>query len=315
MCNFNVAYIVVCRKAIGNFNFLTVSFIPSFISSIIAILVERPSRRSLLSLYVTNVASETLFRMAVWRKWLKPIKYGEVIIFTVSSAALLYFYRGSHNKKDSIYSLLRFFVGPCEESGYSKHNEGEPPPSRSTMIPSYYLKSHPTCPHLHSCLHYCLKNGVKLFSIGCGLQLSLKLLLQMNRIVKKPKVVFSVFQLDTLRLGVFFAGFGGVFRLHRGSKGLAILTVLLLVHRCSPDSTSASTETGSFHKLKREVGPNIDVYADEDILARVEDDPELSTRQLATATGLSRWKVSNVLKSNTFHPYHFTLVQSLESND
>lgn len=55
--------------------------------------------------------------------------------------------------------------------------------------------------------------------------------------------------------------------------------------------------------------------ADEEILARVEDDPELSTRPLATATGLSRWKVSNVLKSNTFHPYHFTLVQSLEPND
>uniref|UniRef100_A0A1B6FXY6 Transmembrane protein 135 N-terminal domain-containing protein n=2 Tax=Cuerna arida TaxID=1464854 RepID=A0A1B6FXY6_9HEMI len=212
---FGYSFTLCClRKAIGNFNFLTVSFIPSFLSSIVAILVERPSRRSLLSLYVTNVASETLFRMAVWRKWLKPVKYGEVIIFTLSSAVLLYFYRGSHNKKDSIYSLLRFFVGPCEESGYSKHIEGEPPSSRSTTITSYYLKSHPTCPHLHSCLHYCLKNGVKLFSIGCGLQLSLKLLLQMNRIAKTPKLVISnVFQLDTLRLGAFFAGFGGVFRM------------------------------------------------------------------------------------------------------
>ncbi|XP_054269236.1 transmembrane protein 135-like [Macrosteles quadrilineatus] len=202
------------RKIIGNFNFLTVSFIPSFLSSIGAILVERPSRRSLLSLYVTNVASETLFRMAVWRKWVTPIKYGEVVIFSFSCALLLYLYRSSHNEKDSIYSLLRFFVGPYEEKGYEREGRDVNSP-RLTLLSSVlnYGGSHPLCPHPHSCLHYWLKNGAKLFSIGCGLQLSLKLLLQMNKIMKRPKVALrNVFQLDTLRLGAFFAGFGGLFR-------------------------------------------------------------------------------------------------------
>lgn len=46
-----------CRALVGNLNFFTVSFIPSFLSSLVAILVERPSRRGLLSLYVTNVVS------------------------------------------------------------------------------------------------------------------------------------------------------------------------------------------------------------------------------------------------------------------
>lgn len=74
-------------------------------------------------------------------------------------------------------------------------------------------------------------------------------------------------------------------------------------------------ETGSVKNIKKEVGPNIDVFAEEDILARVEDNPEISTRRLAADTGLSRWKVSQILKDNTYHPYHFTQVQSLEPND
>lgn len=58
-----------------------------------------------------------------------------------------------------------------------------------------------------------LQSGAKLFAIGCGLQLSLKLLLQMNKIMKRPKVALrNVLQFDTLRLGAFFAGFGGLFR-------------------------------------------------------------------------------------------------------
>lgn len=43
------------RNVIGHYNFLTFAFLPTFISSWFAILVERPSRRALLSLYVTNI--------------------------------------------------------------------------------------------------------------------------------------------------------------------------------------------------------------------------------------------------------------------
>lgn len=69
------------------------------------------------------------------------------------------------------------------------------------------------CNHSFNLFVYLFQSGVKLFSIGCGLQMCLKLFLQMNRLMKKPKVVFySVFQLNTLRLGAFFAGFGGLFR-------------------------------------------------------------------------------------------------------
>lgn len=62
-------------------------------------------------------------------------------------------------------------------------------------------------------VNFFFQSSVRLFSIGCGLQVCVKLLLQFSRMWKKPKLIFSnVFQLDTIRLGALFAGFGGLFR-------------------------------------------------------------------------------------------------------
>lgn len=52
-------------------------------------------------------AFETLYNMLVSRGILKPIPYGDLFIFGSSITLLLYFFRGQHNKSDSIYSLLR----------------------------------------------------------------------------------------------------------------------------------------------------------------------------------------------------------------
>jgi hypothetical protein len=50
-------------------------------------------------------------------------------------------------------------------------------------------------------------------------------------------------------------------------------------------------------------------------LDRVREDPEVSSRNLASATGVSKTTVLKVLHKNRFHPYHFTKVQGLEPND
>lgn len=55
-------FIILLRAIMGNFNFLTISFVPSFMASLVAILVERPSRRNLLTLYVTNVVRRKLLK-------------------------------------------------------------------------------------------------------------------------------------------------------------------------------------------------------------------------------------------------------------
>lgn len=238
-------FLCLFRRILGNFNFLTASFIPAFLASYTSILVERPSRRGLLCLYVTNVASETLFRMAVWRGWVKPIPYAEVLIFMTSVAGLLYFYRSNHISHDSIYGLLRFIVGPFEESGYMENREDLPPqraPAVSTSrkttksVPRsgivYSIVSafcriyravvkwvkchnrHATCPHPFSCFYYTIQGTAKLFSIGYGLQVCLRLLLQIRKLVRHPKLLPGVMvQRDAFKFGAFLGGFSGLFRM------------------------------------------------------------------------------------------------------
>lgn len=135
----------IIRHYIGSFNFYTASFVPSFLSSMVALTIERPTRRGLLCLYVSNVATETLFNMACSRGYCRPIPYGQVLIFGASISVLLYYFRsGLHQRKlpakrgggsgggrhtsgavlpqqqqytqkDSIYDILRFVIGRYEE--------------------------------------------------------------------------------------------------------------------------------------------------------------------------------------------------------
>ncbi|KAK3928012.1 Transmembrane protein 135 [Frankliniella fusca] len=218
------------RAIMGNFNFMTISYVPSFIASLVAILVERPSRRSLLTLYVTNVASETLFRMAVWRKMVKPIPYGDVMIFAVSIASVLYMYRKGHNSKDAIFSMLRVAIGPHEEHGSANSDSpasvsNRPPKAKGPLFESlerflapYYkllnsFKRHPTCPHPSSCVSYTLKGGLKMFAVGYGLQFCMRVLLRAKRLMKNPsQIPGMLIDRKMLSLGLFLGGFPAIFR-------------------------------------------------------------------------------------------------------
>ncbi|XP_066992281.1 transmembrane protein 135 isoform X1 [Anabrus simplex] len=257
------------RRIFGNFNMMTASFIPAFLASYVSILIERPSRRGLLSLYVTNVASETLFRMAAWRGYVRPIQHGEVVIFMLSIAGLLYFYRCKQSSQDVIYGLLRFIVGPYEESAYTKNQgpderENEKPRkvpygviAAAVRLYSACVKrvrswsKHKECPHPFSCVHYVLQGTTKLFSVGYGLQVCLRLLLQMKHLVHDPRRIKRiVFHKDAFFFGAFLGGFSGVFRtsscalrwlLNKDSKFHAVPAGLLagLTFALFPDITIA----------------------------------------------------------------------------
>ena len=43
------------RKMFGNFGFFSISFLPSLFANILGILIEKPSRRPPIAVYVTNV--------------------------------------------------------------------------------------------------------------------------------------------------------------------------------------------------------------------------------------------------------------------
>lgn len=74
-------------------------------------------------------------------------------------------------------------------------------------------------------------------------------------------------------------------------------------------------DTGRVEKKKREEGKRYPVEAEVQVLHAVEENPGSSTRQIASESGMSQWKVRDILKENKFHPYHFITVQALENGD
>lgn len=249
------SFLCLFRKLFGSFNFLTVSALPSFASCVFSIIIERPSRRTLLALYVSNVATETVWNMLLSRQLVKSMRYGEVGIFGISMAFLLYYYKkGSHRKQDnkhedSMFRVLKFVVGPYEEKDfgvrssqanifYQQNISNNPLPctvprrsSRSQKGNVYSLISkiirkykqiiekikccdrHYACAHPFSCLYYSLEGAGKMFSLGLGIQLTLKLILNMKKIFASPRALQDiVFKRDTLNLATFLGGFAGLFR-------------------------------------------------------------------------------------------------------
>lgn len=252
------AIVCLLRRILGNYNFLTVSFFPAFLSSVFSILIEKPHRRTLLALYVTNVATETAWNMLLSRNLVRNFRFGSVSIFAVSSSLLLTYYKAGWHKKDDhsrvdpIFGILRFIVGPYEEKDYtvrsSRENsiyrqevQNDPSPRRRATSWCSNTKSsknsvyaivtqalraykriiekikccdrHYTCPHPFSCLYYTMEGAGKMFSLGLGVQLTIKLMFNMKRIISSPKSLKSIFlKRDTLNLAVCLGGFSGLFR-------------------------------------------------------------------------------------------------------
>ncbi|XP_013920392.1 PREDICTED: transmembrane protein 135-like, partial [Thamnophis sirtalis] len=69
------------RRILGKFYFWSPGFGAALPASYLAILIERKSRRGLLTIYMANLATETLFRMAVSRGIITPLRHGEVKLF------------------------------------------------------------------------------------------------------------------------------------------------------------------------------------------------------------------------------------------
>ncbi|KAK5640183.1 hypothetical protein RI129_010994 [Pyrocoelia pectoralis] len=240
------------RRILGHFNFITVSALPSFLANFFAILIERPSRRVLLSLYVSNVATETVWNMVVSRKWVRPTKNGVVIIFSTSIAILLaYFKSGLHRKDndrvDSMFGVLRLIVGPYEEKSLLRSSDANTfyreqtgniplssgsrwstPRSRNntyrlvTQALRIYkrlinkikcLNRNPACPHPFSCVYYTLQGFCKMAGVGLSIQVALSVVFNLKSILLSPKSMKSIlWKKKTLSLALFLGGFSGLFR-------------------------------------------------------------------------------------------------------
>lgn len=235
------AWSCTLRRLIGSFNVLTAAFIPCFLTSICAISIERPSRRPLLALYVANVGAETFWRMLEQRNLVKSTQFGQILLFGISCSLLTYFYRkGLHLTipKESLFNAIKYVTGDIGVD----HVRTEPPkrpenwPGRkfclrygfiAWAIKNYRLMvekvkklpKNKCCPHQDSCISYCVSGGLKLFGTGLGIQLGLKLVFQLKKILRKPK---SLLSRETFGLAVFLGGFSAIFRVSRKNNGQKI---------------------------------------------------------------------------------------------
>ncbi|XP_017856175.1 PREDICTED: transmembrane protein 135 [Drosophila arizonae] len=224
-----ILYNCLLRNLLGRYHFSTVAFVPSFLSSLTAILVERPARRPLLTLYVANVATEALWKMAEARSWVRSIAHGQTFIFGGSMAALLYLYRLSAND-DSIFNILRIFVGK-EEAGPVVKPEplatgDQPAPSRRRPSVSFATTAdwvrvysnlihakHASCRHKQSCPSYAILGGLRPFAGGLALQVALKLAMNIKNIFRGSMPWRKqIFNRSTLQLGIFMGTFSFLYK-------------------------------------------------------------------------------------------------------
>ncbi|XP_061595199.1 transmembrane protein 135 [Cololabis saira] len=233
-----IVFFCVLRKLLGGFNSWSPGFGAALPASYIAILLERKSRRGLLTIYMANLASETLFRMAVTRGFIKPIRNGEVLLFCITSSLFMFLFRSNNGLKGFAFSALKFIIGKEELPSHSADPAGpRPPESRAAVEPDSshqrsrrrnlvaYTKGllesvcrhgprHRCCKHYQdNCISYCVKGFVRMFSIGYLIQCCIKVPSAFRQMFSKPSRLPSIFyNKENFQLGVFLGSFVSIYK-------------------------------------------------------------------------------------------------------
>ncbi|XP_070190113.1 transmembrane protein 135-like isoform X2 [Littorina saxatilis] len=108
-----VGLFCVTRKLKGYYSFYD-TFVCGIPACVVSLLIEQKHRRGPLAIYITNLAVETGFRMLINRGIVRPIKNGEVMLFSVVSAVYLYLFRKKDGLPKSTLSVFKFLVGADE---------------------------------------------------------------------------------------------------------------------------------------------------------------------------------------------------------
>uniref|UniRef100_A0A673AQC0 Transmembrane protein 135 n=1 Tax=Sphaeramia orbicularis TaxID=375764 RepID=A0A673AQC0_9TELE len=220
-----IVFFCILRKLLGGFYSWSAGFGSALPASYIAILLERKSRRGLLTIYMTNLATETIFRMAVTRGIIKPIKHGEVK--EMGELMIFDHYLGSKDGlKGFAFSALKFIIGKEEiptHSALADHSHSralertaaietvnsQPSAERCKKGPR-----HRCCKHYQdNCISYCVKGFVRMFSIGYLIQCCLKVPSAFRHMFSKPSRLPSLlYNKENFQLGAFLGSFVSIYK-------------------------------------------------------------------------------------------------------
>ncbi|XP_028278150.1 transmembrane protein 135 [Parambassis ranga] len=237
-----IVFFCILRKLLGGFYSWSAGFGAALPASYIAILLERKSRRGLLTIYMANLATETLFRMAVTRGIVKPIRHGEVLLFCITASLFMFFFRSKDGLSGFAFSALKFIIGkeeipshpitadprPQERTAAIETEDSqvlaERPSSGRKNLVAYTRKllesicnkgpRHRCCKHYHdNCISYCVKGFVRMFSIGYLIQCCLKVPSAFRQIFSKPSRLPSLFyNKENFQLGAFLGSFVSIYK-------------------------------------------------------------------------------------------------------
>ncbi|XP_054157368.1 transmembrane protein 135-like, partial [Oppia nitens] len=208
------------RRFTGKFYYTLCAYLPVFLSSLFAILIEKRSRRAALAIYCANIASETLYRMLVNRNYIRPVPRGEVILFTVSISVILLIVRKYGYGKDAVSSGLKFILGAEESGNYVINHRCSNNIKISDKIKSLILEMdscvvrHPKCKHTYnSCLLNTLWYSMRNFAIGWSAQLVLSVFTK-QKFLKLPITTFINGLTDkrNINFGLFLSTFTVVYK-------------------------------------------------------------------------------------------------------
>ncbi|XP_052754551.1 transmembrane protein 135-like isoform X2 [Galleria mellonella] len=178
----------------SQFSYYNTVLLPCTISGL-AVYFEPPHRRILVLNLFVNLVFEYWVRTLEMKGWLRRSPGRETLIFMFSSAVLFYLMR-RERENDKRTPIFWFFTPPRVSK-----EVGEP-------IEGFEGRSH-ACPHEESCRSYILKGTAKLFGVGCAMTMLRTILPR----ILTPAKAFKSLKLSHLKLGLFFGGYIGIYRL------------------------------------------------------------------------------------------------------
>ncbi|KAM9763389.1 transmembrane protein 135 isoform 1-T1 [Dama dama] len=230
-----MAFFCILRKILGKFYLWSPGFGAALPSSYVAILIERKSRRGLLTIYMANLATETLFRMGVARGVITTLRNGEVLLFCITAAMYMFFFRCKDGLKGFTFSALRFIVGKEEipthsyspEAAYAKveqkteKHEEKPRGMNIIALVRKLVDSickhgprHRCCKHYEdNCISYCIKGFIRMFSVGYLIQCCLRIPSAFRHLFTQPSRLLSLFyNKENFQLGAFLGSFVSIYK-------------------------------------------------------------------------------------------------------
>ncbi|GLJ59720.1 hypothetical protein SUGI_1520730 [Cryptomeria japonica] len=195
-----------------------------------AVLIEKPGRRSSLAFYVANVASEALFRIHVARGYIRPVNNGQVYIFTFAMATIMMLAKKHGFEDDPLSAAIKLIVGSEEASlrprrlrqGSLVAAAAEPALDSSQQVATSTNKEVSkesigdirAQPNSGQIVAHSNKVQQLAFLIGYGAQLSFRLLTRAPRLLNQPELLLrsTIGDKSLVRFGLFLSTFSALYK-------------------------------------------------------------------------------------------------------